>query len=101
MSIARGRPVDNEYSQFLVDQVAVMVKKEEEFYSRADYLGDLPEPRGDSIDEGWRQKAVEWMFKVIDYYVSFIVFVAKSTTMRLTSCVVAPEPGFRIWIEIS
>ncbi len=46
-----------------------MVKNEEAFYACADYLGELPEPKGDSIDEGWRQKAAEWMFKVIDYYV--------------------------------
>lgn len=73
MSNTCGRRVDDEYSQVLVDQVAVMVKNEEAFYACADYLGELPDPKGDSIDEGWRQKAAEWMFKVIDYYVRDIL----------------------------
>lgn len=78
MSNTRGKVVDDEYSQFLVDQVAVMVKKEDAFYACADYFGELPETKGDSVDEGWRQKVAEWMFKVIDYYVSDIVFVDSS-----------------------
>lgn len=75
MSNTHGGQIDDEYSQFLVDQIAVMVKKEVDFYSRADYLGELIESKGDSIDECWRQKVAEWMFKVIDYYVSNKVFV--------------------------
>lgn len=63
--------IDDEFSRFLEDQVAVMAKKEDVFYSGTDYLGELPVSHGDSIDEAWRQKAAEWMFKVIDYYVSF------------------------------
>ena len=78
MSNTRGRLVDDEYSQFLVDQVAVMVKKEDVFYACTDYLGELPESKGDSVDESWRQKVAEWMFKVIDYYVSDIRFVDSS-----------------------
>ena len=66
---ASGSWVGDEHSQLLVDQIAVMVEKEDAFYSCIDYLEELPVSR-DLIDEGWRQKAAEWMFKVIDFYVS-------------------------------
>ena len=61
--------VGDEYSSQLVEQIVVMVEKEETFYSCVDYLGELPESNNDLINEGWRQKAAEWMFKVIDFYV--------------------------------
>lgn len=61
--------VGNEYSQLLVDQVAALVEKEESFYSCVDYLEEIP-LSSDLIDEEWRQRAAEWMFKVIDFYVS-------------------------------
>jgi hypothetical protein len=35
--------VGNDYSQLLVDQIAVMLGKEDAFYSHHDYLGELPE----------------------------------------------------------
>lgn len=66
--------VGDEYSQMLVDQVAVMVTKEDAFYSCVDYLGELPESNN-LMDEGWRQKSAEFMFKVIDFYVSFAVLL--------------------------
>ncbi|KAL7542849.1 hypothetical protein ACHAXR_012147 [Thalassiosira sp. AJA248-18] len=59
--------VGDGYSQLLIDQIAVMVEKENDFYSCVDYLGELP-LSSDLIDEGWRQKSAEWMFKVIDFY---------------------------------
>ncbi len=58
----------DEYSKFLVDQINVMVEKEEVFYSCVDYLEEYPASY-DLIDEGWRQKVAEWMFEVIDIYV--------------------------------
>lgn len=61
--------VGNEYSQLLIEQVAVLVEKEEAFYSCVDYLEEIP-LSSDLIDEEWRQRAAEWMFKVIDFYVS-------------------------------
>mmetsp|Transcript_32109 Transcript_32109/g.54788 ORF Transcript_32109/g.54788 Transcript_32109/m.54788 type:complete len:320 (+) Transcript_32109:258-1217(+) len=64
---ASSRWVGDEYSQFLVDQVAVMMEKEADFYLCFDYLKDLP-VSPDSIDAGWRQSAAEWMFTVIDFY---------------------------------
>lgn len=62
--------VGDNYSQLLVEQVAIMIEKEESFYTCVDYLGELPAESNGLIDEGWRQKAAEWMFKVIDFYVS-------------------------------
>jgi len=60
----------DEYSQNFVDQIAVMVAKENTFYSCVDYLGKLSESRraSDAIDVDWRQNTAEWMFKVIDFY---------------------------------
>ena len=60
--------VGNNYSSLLLDQIAVMVKKENAFFSCVDYIGELPELDNDSIDAEWRQKAAEWMFRVIDFY---------------------------------
>ncbi|KAL7537791.1 hypothetical protein ACHAWF_005905 [Thalassiosira exigua] len=59
--------VGDEYSRLLADKVTVMAEKEDAFYSCVDYLGELS-PLDNGIDEGWRQKAAEWMFKVIDFY---------------------------------
>ena len=80
--------VGDEYSSQLVEQIAVMVEKEETFYSCADYLGELPESNNDLIDEGWRQKAAEWMFKVIDFYVrEECAFLCKRTATCI--CIIA------------
>lgn len=57
----------DEYSEHLVGQIAVLVEKENAFYSCADYLQDVS-MSSDLIDEGWRQRSAEWMFKVIDFY---------------------------------
>ena len=76
--------VGDEYSSQLVEQIVVMVEKEETFYSCVDYLGELPESNNDLINESWRQKAAEWMFKVIDFYVrEECAFVCKYITYVL------------------
>ena len=92
----------DEHSQLLADQIAVMVEKENVFYSCVDYLSELPKSNN-FIDEGWRQKAAEWMFKVIDFYVSTIhltLFDLISDRL-LTSFTMGSTRGFRIWSEIS
>ncbi|KAL3822970.1 hypothetical protein ACHAXA_008110 [Cyclostephanos tholiformis] len=58
----------DDYSKVLLDQIAVMARKEEVFFSCVDYMGELPMSKDDCIDEEWRQKAAEWMFRVVDYY---------------------------------
>ena len=65
---ASNKWIGDEYSQLLVEQIAVIVSKEK---TCTDYLSGLPKMNTDYlIDEVWRQKAAEWMFKVIDFYVS-------------------------------
>ena len=65
---ASNKWIGDEYSQLLVEQIAVMVSKEK---TCTDYLSGFPKMNTDYlIDEVWRQKAAEWMFKVIDFYVS-------------------------------
>ncbi len=89
--------VGDEYSQLLLEQVSVLVDKENRFYSCIDYLGELPESHT-LIDEGWRQKAAEWMFKVIDFYVSAIhltLFDLFSISI-LNSFAIHATRGFRI-----
>ena len=93
--------VGGEYSQLLIDQIEAMVEKEDAFYSCADYMKELPASNeiGQAlIDEGWRQKAAEWMFKVIDHYVSECVVLARISYTCLTSCFLSLS---RIWTEIS
>ncbi len=58
----------DDYSTFLLDQIAVMVEKEKVFFSCVDYIGDMPMPMDNSIDVEWRQEAAEWMFRVVDFY---------------------------------
>jgi len=41
--------VEDVYSQLFVGQIAAMMDKEDAFYSRLDYLGELPESDGDLI----------------------------------------------------
>jgi hypothetical protein len=58
------------YSPLLVEQVCTMLEKESSRYYCKDYLNT---PAGTStlrnpIDERWRQRSAEWMFKVVDYY---------------------------------
>ena len=60
--------VGDDYSKMLLDQIAVMVEKEDAFFSCVDYIGEMPMSDDNLIDEEWRQKAAEWMFRVIDFY---------------------------------
>ena len=60
--------VGDDYSKMLLDQIAVMVEKEGTFFSCVDYIGEMPMSDDNLIDEEWRQKAAEWMFRVIDFY---------------------------------
>ncbi|KAL3784107.1 hypothetical protein HJC23_012739 [Cyclotella cryptica] len=58
------------YSSLLVEQTLTMLENEASRYCCTDYLSFL---RGTTvsanpIDECWRQKSAEWMFKVVDYY---------------------------------
>jgi hypothetical protein len=58
------------YSPLLVEQICTMLEKEGSRYHCTDYLAF---PGGvvssnNPIDERWRQKSAEWMFKVVDYY---------------------------------
>ena len=90
--------VGDGYSQLLVDQIVVMLEKENGFYSCVDYLEGLP-ASSDLIDEGWRQKAAEWMFKVIDFYVSeaFGLFAPGCFSANLS--LLCSRLVVRIWIE--
>lgn len=58
------------YSSLLVEQTISMLEKEATRYCCADYLrftgGAILSTN--PIDERWRQKSAEWMFKVVDYY---------------------------------
>jgi hypothetical protein len=67
-TVALNNWVGDDYSQLLVDQIAVMLRKEDAFYSCHDYLGELPESVNEFIDEGWRQEAAAWMIRVIDSF---------------------------------
>jgi hypothetical protein len=58
----------DDYSTVLLDQIAVMVEKENAFFSCVDYIGEMPTSNDESIDVEWRQEAAEWMFRVIDHY---------------------------------
>ena len=57
-----------EFSSLLVDQIFIMLKKESAHYTCVDYLEEnefcsvLREQ--DAIDQNWRQRSAEWMFKV-------------------------------------
>ena len=42
----------DEYSQVLIDQISVMVHKEESFYSCTDYLGEVA-VSPELIEKGW------------------------------------------------
>jgi hypothetical protein len=58
------------YTPLLVEQICTMLEKEASRYSCKDYL---TVPSGtftlrNPINERWRQKSAEWMFKVVDYY---------------------------------
>ncbi len=95
--------IGDEYSQLLVNQIAVMVEKEGTFYSRVDYLKDLP-ASNDLIDEGWRQKAAEWMFKVIDFYVRESkpsILSQWRMGIATTHLLLLLDSRVRIWIETS
>lgn len=59
--------VGEKFSPLLVEQIAVMLEKEEKNYACLDYIS-VPSSSTDLIDEKWRQKAAEWMFKVVDFY---------------------------------
>mmetsp|Transcript_18328 Transcript_18328/g.39584 ORF Transcript_18328/g.39584 Transcript_18328/m.39584 type:complete len:305 (-) Transcript_18328:125-1039(-) len=59
--------VGEKFSPLLVEQIAVMLEKEETNYACLDYIS-VPSSSTDLIDEKWRQKAAEWMFKVVDFY---------------------------------
>ena len=53
-TVALNSWVEDGYLQLLADQIAVMLGKEDAFYSRHDYLGELPE--SGSINKQLRQK---------------------------------------------
>ncbi len=67
-NVALATWVGDDYSKMLLDQIAVMVEKENLFFSCVDYIGEMPMSDDNLIDEEWRQKAAEWMFRVIDFY---------------------------------
>ena len=58
------------FSPFLIEQTCTMIEKEATRYSCKDYLSASPGTvtSRNPIDERWRQKSAEWMFKVVDYY---------------------------------
>lgn len=61
--------IGEEYSPLLIDKINVMLEKEESSPNCHDYLNTpAHSPHLDTIDERWRQKTAEWMFKVIDFY---------------------------------
>ena len=67
-TVALNSWVEDGYLQLLADQIAVMLGKEDAFYSRHDYLGELPESGNEFINERWRQKAAAWMILIINSY---------------------------------
>ena len=66
---SNGWSVDS-FCPFLIEQICTMLEKEAIRYSCQDYLsvslGTITSRN--PIDERWRQKSAEWMFKVVDYY---------------------------------
>lgn len=62
----------DKFTSLLVDQVVLMLKKEDSFWNCIDYLAEnhicSTADSPDMIDEQWRQRSAEWMFKVVDYY---------------------------------
>ncbi len=60
------------FTSLLVDQISLMLKKEESFWNCIDYLAEnhtcSTTDSLEMIDEQWRQRSAEWMFKVVDYY---------------------------------
>ena len=61
------------FCPFLVEQIGTMMEKEAGRYLCKDYLSVSPDTvmsRNpiNAINERWRQKSAEWMFKVVDYY---------------------------------
>jgi hypothetical protein len=44
--------VGDNYLQLLIDQITVMLGKEDAFYSHLDYLGELPESVNEFINKG-------------------------------------------------
>ena len=68
--VATASSNGNSYSPLLVEQICTMLEKETSRYCCKDYL-KVPDglvTARTPIDERWRQKSAEWMFKVIDYY---------------------------------
>jgi len=68
--VATASSDGNSYSPLLVEQICTMLEKETSRYCCKDYL-KVPDglvTARTPIDERWRQKSAEWMFKVIDYY---------------------------------
>lgn len=63
MNAYRTSWIGEEYSPLLIDKINVMLKREASSLNCHDYLDHL-----DTVDEQWRQKTAEWMFKVIDFY---------------------------------
>jgi len=94
---ASNKWVGDEYSQLLVEQIAVMVSKEK---TCTDYLSGFPKMNTDYlIDEVWRQKAAEWMFKVIDFYVSKHTPFFLSATVMFSHVTIHQLKPDRILIE--
>ena len=63
--------VDENCSPLLVEQICIMLEQEVNRYSINDYLTitlGTQITNHHPIDEPWRQKSAEWMFKVVDYY---------------------------------
>ena len=58
-----------DYSEFLIEKVQLMLKKEDSSIDCLDYLNKSSYSyHMDKIDVNWRQKVAEWMFNVIDFY---------------------------------
>lgn len=62
--------VGDKFTSHLVEQIAVMVQKENASYLCVDYLGELPKSNGYLIDEGLHWSLVQTRGSVIDFYVS-------------------------------
>jgi hypothetical protein len=70
MMSANNTWIGEEYSPLLIEKINVMLHREASSFNCHDYLntpGAYP-PHLDTIDERWRQKTAEWMFKVVDFY---------------------------------
>ena len=55
--------IGEEYSLLLIEKLNVMLKREETSFSCHDYLNTASCSNPLDIDELWRQKTAEWMFK--------------------------------------